>query len=538
MKSARNVSSALVVLCGAVVLGTAAATAGQSPVVPCAQLALLQLPDTQITKAEAVAAGVVKANATDLPAHCLVQGIIEPRVGANGVKFGSGFELRLPVDWNVRFYFQGGGGTDGATIPAYGDRSAPVGITPALARGYAVVTTDAGHQDNDASFGLDEKARNDWGYHSIDVVTRVAKQIVAHHYGRKPDFSYLVGCSNGGRQGMMMSQRYPEAYDGIAAGAPIFRLSASHIASAWDLQTFTAIAPKDADGKPILSKAYSDADLKLVAGAMLATCDKSDGLEDGMITNPPACTFDPARLTCSGPKTDQCLTAEQVNGLKRFQSGPTDKAGAPLYTSWPWDPGIASANWRAWKLGTSMTPVPNAIKAGLSNNGIRHLMITPPDPTFNSMYFDFDKDPARMRPAAAFADATSTDLARYKARGGKLILYHGMSDAAISANDTVGYYEDLVRADGGLTETQKYARLFLVPGMGHCSAGSGLDSFDVLAALVAWTEAKTAPERIVAKGAFFPGRTRPLCPYPLHPRFVGIGSSEDADQFECQAARP
>jgi pimeloyl-ACP methyl ester carboxylesterase len=223
------------------------------------------------------------------PMHCIVRGTIEKRIGVGGVQFGSKFELRMPVAWNGRFMFQGGGGTDGAVLPAYGDRNQPIGNIPALAQGFAVVTTDGGHEDNDASFGLDPKARIDWGYHSVVVVTRAAKQLVSQFYGRAPDYSYLVGCSNGGRQGMMMSQRFPEEYDGIVAGDPVFRLSASHVASAWDIQTFTAIAPVGADGKPVLSRTFSDVDLKLLSDAILEDCDALDGVKDGLVSDPNAC---------------------------------------------------------------------------------------------------------------------------------------------------------------------------------------------------------------------------------------------------------
>jgi feruloyl esterase len=472
--------------------------------------------------------------AGDFPAHCIISGIIGQRIGAGGVMFGARFELRLPNDWNGRFYFQGGGGTDGAVLPAYGDRSVPVGTMPALARGYAVVTTDGGHEDNDSSFGLDPQARIEWGYGAIDEVTRAAKQIVTTYYGKPPAFSYFVGCSNGGRQGMMMSQRFPEYYDGIVAGDPVFRLSRSHIASAWDMRIFTAIAPPDADGKPILARAFSNADLGLLSQDILKVCDAADGLRDGLIADPIHCVYDPNRLACTGAKTDSCLSVPQVAALQSYVTGPRDSAGRPLYATWPWDSGFGSANWRAWKLGTSTNSVPNAIKAGLSNNAIRYLMLTPPDPGFNELDFDFDRDPQRMAPAAAFADAVSTDLTAFLARGGRLIFYHGASDPAISVNDTIHYYENLTAASGGHEETEKFARLFVVPGMTHCSGGSGLDSFDVLSALVAWVEHDRPPDRVIATGTLFPGRSRPLCPYPTHAQYDGSGNPEDAASFLCR----
>lgn len=505
----------------------------------CAALGRMLPAHTVLDAAPAlVADGEAAAGGTRLPAHCLLRGTIDARTGVGGVPFGSKFELRMPVAWNDRFMFQGGGGTDGAVLPAYGDRNQPAGNVPALAQGFAVVTTDGGHEDNDSSFGLDPKARTDWGYDSVAEVTQAAKQLVARFYGHAAAYSYLVGCSNGGRQGMMMSQRYPGDYDGIVAGDPVFRLSRSHIASAWDIQTFTAVAPPGADGRPVLAQAFSDAELRLVSDAMLAQCDALDGLRDGLVSNPAACRFDPAKLQCwPGPPAPgepaACLSPAKVSALRRYFAGPHDSHGRALYASWPWDPGIASANWRAWKLGTATGPVPNAIKAGLSNNAIRFLMLTPPQPDFTEAAFDFDRDPARMRAAAAFADATSPDLAAFRAHGGKIILYHGLADPAISAHDTERYYDDLVRAQGGLRRTQEFARLFEVPGMTHCTGGTGLDSFDTVGAIVAWVEHRTPPARIVARGGAMPGITRPLCPYPASSRYPGTGPTADAASFKC-----
>ena len=517
-------------------LGVGAARAATiAPNMACQQLSESVLTDTVFDIPPAIVdAGTARSGDMAMPAHCLVRGTIEKRVGAGGVPFGSKFELRLPTAWNGRFMFQGGGGTDGAVLPAYGDRNQPTGNSPALAQGYAVVTTDGGHEDNDASFGLDRKARTDWGYHSVDIVTRAAKQLVTLYYGRAPDFSYLVGCSNGGRQGMMMSQRFPDEYDGIVAGDPVFRLSESHVASAWDIQTFTAIAPKGTDGLPVLAGAFSDSNLKLLSNAILAACDAKDGLRDGLVSNTTACNFNPIRLKCRGKKSDACLTAAQVQALNRYIAGPYDAKGRPLYVGWPWDPGFAAPGWRAWKLGTSTSSVPNAIKAGLSNNAIRYVMLTPPQPDMTEAAFDFNRDPARMRASAAFTDATSVDLARFRAHGGKIIFYHGLADPAISARDTQRYYEALTQAQGGAKRTEDFARLFLVPGMTHCSGGSGLDSFNTLAAITAWVEQHQPPARLTATGKAMPGVSRPLCPYPTSAHYVGKGDVKNEVNFLCR----
>jgi feruloyl esterase len=256
-----------------------------------------------------------------------------------------------------------------------------------------------------------------------------------------------------------------------------------------------------------------------------------DGLRDGLVSDTQTCRFRPERLRCQGEKTETCLSSAQVSALQRYIAGPTDSQGRSLYVDWPWEPGFASPGWRAWKLGSSTTAVPNAIKAGLSNNAIRYVFLTPPDPAMTEEAFDFDRDPARMRAAADFADATSTDLSRFRAHGGRIIFYHGMADPAISARDTQRYYEALTQAQEGV---QDFGRLFLVPGMTHCSGGTGLDSFDTVAAITAWVEQHRAPDRLIATGRAMPGVSRPLCPFPTSAHYTGSGDPADARNFDCR----
>jgi feruloyl esterase len=266
----------------------------------------------------------------------------------------------------------------------------------------------------------------------------------------------------------------------------------------------------------------------------LADCDGLDGIVDGLVGDSASCHFKPARLQCADDKTDACLSQAQVSALLLYIAGPHDSTGRPLYVDWPWDPGFASPGWRAWKLGTSTTALPNAIKAGLSNNAIRYVFLTPPQPDMTEAQFDFDHDPARMEAAAAFADAISTDLARFKAHAGKIIFYHGLADPAISARDTERYYQALTQAQGGLNATLAFARLFLVPGMNHCSGGNGLDSFDPLSAIVSWVEKGEPPRRLKATGQAMPGISRPLCPYPATARYSGGGDARDEKNFSCE----
>ena len=469
----------------------------------------------------------------DLPAYCRVDGIIDARLGAGDRPLGQKFDLRMPDNWNGRFYFQGGGGLDGRVRPAVGSGQ-PEGNAPALAAGYTVISTNAGHDYPDGSFGFDANAREVWGCRTIEDVTLAGNSLVRAYFGEDPHHSYLVGCSNGGRQAMMASQRYPELFDGIVAGAPVFRLSRSHIDTAWGLQNLTSIAPKNDDDDRILARAYTDADLALLSKDILTVCDGLDGLEDGFVSAVGQCDYDPARLQCSGKETEGCLSADQVRVMRTIHSGSHDSEGNAWYIRWPFDPGIADEGWRSWRLGDFETKEPNAIKAGLSNNGIKHVFITPADGDFDIQDFDFDTDPPRMEASADFADAVSSDLSAFRDRGGRILMYQGVSDPATSALDTARYYDSLAEESGGLAATDDFARLFLVPGMGHCRGGTGLDAFDALGAIVAWVEEDDAPETLTASSAGMSDVTRPLCPYPTTAVYDGSGNPDSAESFSCR----
>jgi feruloyl esterase len=531
MRSGVALAAAVALLSGTVPTHAAA------PRRDCAALTGLALPGTTITEARPIAADAT----TDVPAHCRVRARVNERVGTDGVTYAIVFELRLPDRWNRRFFFQGGAGTDGIVYPALGPVQGLGGSSgimgAALTRGFAVAATDSGHRSFDQAFGFDAQARADYGYNAVDVTTRRSKDVIAHYYGRPVKRSYLVGCSNGGRQAMIASQRFPEHFDGVVAGNPAFDLSRVLIAGAWDTQALVAIAPRDPGGQPILSQAFSDADLDVVATAVLAACDELDGLADGIIDAYSACRFDPAVLVCPGAKTPSCLSAEQVGALQRLFDGPRDSHGTPLYAPWPWDAGIGDEGFRQWKLGASPTATPDALNTTLVFSILRYLYLTPPDPGFDPLAFDFDSDPARVFAGAPTIDATSTDLAAFRRRRGKLILYNGLSDAVFSSHDLIAYYERLATAQGGLRETQRFARLFLVPGMGHCNSGPTLDVFDPLTPLVAWVEKGRAPSRLIATGRAFPGRSRPLCPYPQETRYRGRGDPEKAASFRCVTPR-
>jgi len=511
----------------------------------CAAVATLNLPGVALETPQAIAAGTVRPGASGdyLPAHCLVRGVADAYIGSDKRTYGTGFELRLPAVWSGRFFFQGGGGNDGVLNPAYGTNTgasaASLGTSAyALARGFAVVSTDGGHQGTDASlFGLDAKARVNHAYASYDRTAALAKTLIANYYGKAPDHSYFLGCSGGGRQGMMFSQRFPAYFDGIIASAPAMQVATgAAINAAHETQVYTAIAPAGADGKPVLAAALSDADLSLVSSGVLGACDALDGVADGQVQKP-GCSFDPAVLQCTGAKAATCLSAAQVAAVKSAFAGPTTSGGSPLYSTWPWDHGVADAGWRAWKLGTSTTSTPNSRFVTLIQNATAYEFLTPADPGFDFLKFNFDTDPARLAEEdKIYGTHRVTDLSAFSSRGGKMMFIHGVADPIFSSNDTVDYFKRVQTTAGGTDKAGAFARLFLVPGMGHCSGGPATDGYDGLSAIVDWVEKGVAPESIAATSTTsttLTARTRPLCAYPKYAKYKGTGNVAEAANFSC-----
>jgi feruloyl esterase len=505
----------------------------------CKAMASAMLTSTEINKIELVVAGPMTAPATApnapraiLPEHCLVRGTLNLRMGAGGRSFGIGFELRMPTQWNRRFLFQGGGGLDGVINPAIGtlpNSSGPV----ALARGFAVVSTDAGHGGSpiDASFGLDQQARIDYAYNALDKVTLEAKRLIARFYGEAAAHSYFVGCSNGGRQAMTAAQKLPLYFDGIVAGDPTIGFSRVAIDEVWNVQQVAKIAPKDADGRPILARAFSEADLALVKSSLLKRCDAKDGLADGMINDWQRCDFDPAVLVCKAVKTATCLTKSQVGVLRALHEGPRTPSGQSIYGPFNYDTGIASPSWRGMRLGTSQTGASNAADATLGAGQFKYFQLTPPEPGFDPLApLDFDKVLERVRATAAMADADSPYLETFVRRG-KLIAYNGLSDQGLASSELIGWHQKMLAATGSAGEEN--VRLYLVPGMLHCGGGEATDQFEMLDAVVSWAEDGKAPDRILATSRLHPGLSRPLCPFPSIARYKA-GKEEDAGSFRCE----
>lgn len=502
----------------------------------CAGLASMSTVTFVVDRAEWVAASRVPAGPggamMEVPAHCLFRVIIYPRVsGIDGVSFGTGIELRLPLAWNGRFLFQGGGGLNGVLNPAFGWVS---GFPPALARGFAVVSTDGGHRGRsaiDSNFAADQQAKLDFAYQAVARTTREARQLISQFYGRAPAHSYFMGCSTGGREAMLAAQRLPLEFDGVVAGNPSFNLTRVAVNQVWSLQTVTRIAPKDAAGKPQLWQAFTDTQLKAVADAVLAKCDALDGLADGMINDYQGCQFDPGVLQCGrqgAPGAKQCLSSEQVEGLKDIVGGARNANGESLYGGTFYDTGIAQPAWRGMHLGSATNPPANAT---LGRDTLTLFAMTPARPGFDPLTFDFDRDLAATHETAAINDAVSTLHSTFAQHGGKLIVYHGLSDQAMWAGALLNWYTALTpRGEQG---PQDYARLFLVPGMTHCGGGQSTDRFDMLSAIQDWVEQGKAPDRVLATGRAFPGVSRPLCPYPQEAYYDG-GDVNDAKSFSCR----
>ncbi len=513
----------------------------------CGDLVGMKIANTVISEAVAVPAGQPltipggfgpPSVITSLPAHCLVHGVTNGHKGAGGKEYGDQFELRLPDAWQGRLLYMGGGGLDGVLNPALGLQGAGsvADRKSALALGYAVVSTDGGHHDSgqinsDGSFGSDPDARADYNYRSTKLVTDVARKVIDQHYRQPIRYSYFQGCSNGGREGLMTAERYPEYFDGVIAGAPAFNLTHAAIAEAWNTVELASIAPKKADGTADLSQSLTEADLKLLSSAVLDKCDALDGLKDGLIFNPEACHFDPLVLKCSAGASSGCLSAEKVSVIDSIFKGPHDSAGKAIYSPWPYDSGDSAEGWRVWMTGVGPVPSINVMIFPSFFNGLALASVPPKIDIFK---FNFASDPARIDQAAAEINPTSTDWSAFHKRKGKLLLYSGMADPVFSALDLIRYYRQVEEKNGGEKEVQSFARLFLTPGMNHCSGGPGLDDFDTLGAMQSWVESGKAPDSLLASGKAFPGRTRPLCAYPLIARYKGTGNAEEAASFSCE----
>lgn len=477
-----------------VMAGISPAAAGESadstvrPVRSCASLVReFAVPDarTRVTSA------VVVPAAAGVPEFCDVRGTVEPN---------NGFRLKLPTrTYRGRYVQYGCGGLCGyvedVPFPQCG---------PAFADA-AVATTDSGHQsppDNpfDATWGAtDQRARDDYAFRGPHVVSRASKHISKVFYGKAPKKSYFTGCSNGGRQGLLLAQRYPHDFDGIVVGAPAAYLGPLVAYQAWITRN---IIPNDKIDK--------------LHAAVLDACDGLDGLVDGQLDEPRLCRFDPASV--------RELTADEVERVRRLYAGPSGD-GRRLYPG-----GQSYGSELGWKYWINPTPGIGSIAGGLADNALKYLTYPIGTPHSSLATFEFTvREFRRMVPETVKGNALSLDLREFRKAGGKMIIWHGAGDPGIPVEGTLDYWQ---RLTGG--KQPDWARLFVVPSLHHCQLGDELTDFNPFRELVSWVEGGRAPERVIAEGRDQDGnvtRTRPVFPYPLRAKYDGSGSIDDAANF-------
>jgi len=513
-----------------------------------------------------------------MPAHCEIIGKMQERQGANGQTYAIKFHLRLPTEWNGRFVFQGGGGSDGFLGDANGGFSSQPGVT-ALAKGYAVVSSDSGHDNavnNDparqgvVTFGHDAIARHNYGFGYIGPVARAGKALIRAYYGRAAAFTYFVGGSKGGQEAMMAVQRFPGEFDAALIGYPGFHLAHASIAQLWDGQAFGAVAKAmgqiGADGLPLVNKAMSDEDILLAQGAILNACDALDGTKDGMIEHFIACTTarvmpEMMKIACKSDnmadKTNACLLPMQIAAMRRVMGGPLTKDGKAIYSDWAWDAGIGAKTaqgvtqgWRIWKMGGYASAINNGALLRLGAPSNSAVFRSPPldvadDVTSLTRYaLNANIDEAyaaahvkwgELKEAPVdFMHADATDLSPFTRRGGKIILFHGVSDPVFSVLDTIRWLDTVNKREKG--KAGRFVQFYAVPGMNHGRGGPATDRFDIFSQLVAWREKGVKPGAITATAGAdtpWPGRERLLCPFPARPHRQD-GDSEKASSFTCQ----
>jgi feruloyl esterase len=495
--------------------------------VQCTALTRQRLPNTTIIVAQD---GLARDSSGSL-AFCRILGEIRPTADSQ-----IRFVLWLPVEhWNHKFAGVGNVGFAGGFMSG----GEPVGytLTDQLKRGYATASTDTGHHNGDggddrASFALDHREQViDFAYRAVHEMTLKAKALTEAFYGQRVEHAYWLGMSTGGRQGLMEAQRYPDDYDGIVVGAPPINLTWN-----WIRQVDAGlVVAKDADHSLVAATA-----LKLLHAAVMKACDRNDGLADGLLEDPRACTFDPAALECpSNQVSDDCLMPTQVEAARRTYAGLKD----PM-TGMQLNPGLERGSEIAWA-----NAFPEAIPHPAAISYVRYLVIE--DAAWDWKTFDFRrpadyqaslKSEARLAP---ILNALDPDLRAFKRRGGKILHWHGWSDERVESQSSTDYYERVLsfaesgRLDRGaaLRDVQSFYRLFMVPGMTHgVGVGYGPNTFDMLTVLEQWVERGISPDAVTATHSTngVVDRSRPICPYPRVATYKGTGDTNDAANFVCR----
>jgi feruloyl esterase len=470
--------------------------------------------------------------ASGAPAHCRVTGMISPEIA---------FEVSLPSKWNGRFYMIGNGGHAGEALD---DAGRVAQRNQALRVGFAFAQTNTGHdarKEPGATFVMSNPQKAiDYAWRAVHLTATTAKDITKDYYGKAISRAYWNSCSNGGRQGLIEAQRYPEDFDGIVANAPWVDQTGFTIGAMWNQKALSQDALRNAPVTP--------AKLALVAGKVMAKCDAIDGLRDGLIDDPRKCAFDPRRdvPACSaGADTADCLTPAQAETIAKIYGGPMSN-GKPFFPGYmPGSEAVTTGGFGAaagsGPLSGWMNVIVSPQKDGkpadfnLAENTMRYLVFSPPKPDYDYRTFNFDRDIPLLDEWSKKADAKNPDLSKFHKRGGKLLMTHGWADSILQPMAGVNYYELAVAKNG--PATSDFFRLFMVPGMAHCSGGIGPDRHDPMTAIINWVEKDTAPAAMVASRVVDNKvvRTRPLCPYPQVTRYSGKGSIDDAANFRCMA---
>jgi feruloyl esterase len=455
------------------------------------------------------------------PAHCRVTGLLKPEIA---------FEVSLPARWNGRFYMIGNGGLAGEWLE---DPTRVAQRNAALQMGFAFAQTNTGHDSRKETGGTfvmsNPQKAIDYAYRAVHLTTVTAKAITKRYYAKPVARAYWVSCSNGGRQGLIEAQRYPQDFDGLIVNAPWVSQTGFTIGALWSQRA-------------IAGSGLTAEKLALVSGKVMEKCDAIDGVKDGLIDDPRKCNFDPRHdvAACpAGTDSASCLTAAQADAIAKVYSGPQGNgktifpgympgSEAPVLTARGGPPESAWMNFIV-----PLTPGGRAADFNLADNTIRYLAFTPPRPDYDSATFDFDRDTHVLDAWGRKVDATSTDLAKFRARGGKLLMTYGWADQVLQPMMGVNYYGEVTARLG--PKTTDFFRLFMVPGMTHCSGGNGTDQFDSVSALIDWVEKGKAPDVLhashVVGGKVV--RTRPLCPYPKTAHYSGQGSIDEAANFSC-----
>jgi feruloyl esterase len=494
----------------------AAVTAVDTVTLACGveELQAKALAGTTITQATIVDASGVT------PRHCQVDAAVATPGNSVAVRLG------LPATWNGKFYFEGVGIFGGA----FGSLKA------GLDRGYASASTDTGHRASpvDASWAAGSPSRVvDYAYRGTHVSAVAAKAITQAYYGAAPSHAYFNGCSNGGRQALMEAQRFPEDFDGLIAGDPALGTLG---------QIRRTLTYQQMLSSP--DRFVPAAKVALLARKTLEACDARDGLEDGLISDPRMCQFAPETLACTAGDTADCLTKREIETVEAVYADQKTPAG-DVMPGFPVGHEDGTTGWQQWI--TSATP-PVARADGTAEftggplgfriqDGFLKYLASPDGQPIDWRTFSFDRDRARVEATMQMFSPTDPNLAGLRRRGGKLLLYHGWADPAISAYGTLRYYDAAVKQTGGEAKSADFLRLFMAPGMHHCQGnGPGPNTFDMLTALEKWVEHREAPTRIIASHASggVVDRTRPLCAYPMVARYTGSGSIEAAENFRCQ----